>query len=211
MVSLAHTGLTYILLKVRQPNDLYNLVLYIEITTVRIHIEFTQRKVSDKWKGAFSVVWTRLEVSLKTDILPNWSQNTNWIYIILLEFTKRSVVDKKKECIKCFVFMVQVNSLWPSVTIWWQICWSTFVQVRASCLPAASHYLNQCWFIFKCSLRNKLAAKFQSKCETFHQRNVFENVCKIAAILFKPHCVNPLRPSDAYVSVDYTIIGSHNG
>ena len=40
-----------------------------------------------------------------------------------------------------------VNSLWPSDTIWRHRSGSTLAQVRACCLTAPSHYLNQCWLI----------------------------------------------------------------
>ena len=41
----------------------------------------------------------------------------------------------------------QINSLWPSDTIWWHRSGSTLDQVMAWCLMAPSHYLNQCWLI----------------------------------------------------------------
>ena len=41
----------------------------------------------------------------------------------------------------------QVNSLWPSDTIWRHRSGSTLAQVMACCLTAPSHYLNQCWLI----------------------------------------------------------------
>ena len=40
-----------------------------------------------------------------------------------------------------------VNSLWPSDTIWRHKSGSTLAQVKACCLMAPSHYLNQCWLI----------------------------------------------------------------
>ena len=39
------------------------------------------------------------------------------------------------------------NSLWPSDAIWWHRSGSTLAQVRACCLTAPSHYLNQCRLI----------------------------------------------------------------
>ena len=42
------------------------------------------------------------------------------------------------------LFWFDVNSLWPSDTIWHHGTWSTLVQVMACCLMAPSHYLNQC-------------------------------------------------------------------
>ena len=44
---------------------------------------------------------------------------------------------------------VQVNSLWPSDTIWWHRSGLTLVQVMPCCLTAPSHYLNQCWLVIK--------------------------------------------------------------
>ena len=38
-----------------------------------------------------------------------------------------------------------VNSMWPSDTIWRHRPGSTQAQVRACCLTAPGHYLNQCW------------------------------------------------------------------
>ena len=46
-----------------------------------------------------------------------------------------------------FLSPFQLNSLWPSDTIWWQRSGSTLAQVIACCLTAPSHYLNQCWLI----------------------------------------------------------------
>ena len=39
----------------------------------------------------------------------------------------------------------QLNSLWPSDTIWQHRFGSALAQVMACCLTAPSHYLNQCW------------------------------------------------------------------
>ena len=41
----------------------------------------------------------------------------------------------------------QINSLWPSDTIWRHKSGSTLAQVMACCLMAPSHYLNLCWLI----------------------------------------------------------------
>ena len=43
--------------------------------------------------------------------------------------------------------MASFNSLWPIDAIWRQRSGSTLTQVMAFCLPAPSHYLNQCWLI----------------------------------------------------------------
>ena len=39
----------------------------------------------------------------------------------------------------------ELNSLWPSDTIWWHRSGLALAQVMACCLIAPSHYLNQCW------------------------------------------------------------------
>ena len=49
-----------------------------------------------------------------------------------------------KSCI-----LIKINSLCPSDAIWRPRCWSTLAQVIACCLTAPSHYLRQCWLIFK--------------------------------------------------------------
>ena len=43
------------------------------------------------------------------------------------------------------VWLVWVNSLWPSDAKWRHRFGSTLAQVMACCLTAPSHYLNQCW------------------------------------------------------------------
>ena len=40
---------------------------------------------------------------------------------------------------------IEINSLWPSDTIWRHKSGSTLAQVMACCLTAPSHYLNECW------------------------------------------------------------------
>ena len=40
-----------------------------------------------------------------------------------------------------------INLLWPCRSICWHKSGSTLVQIMACCLPAPSHYLNQCWLI----------------------------------------------------------------
>ena len=61
-------------------------------------------------------------------------------------FVKIKVVKTiKYKCFKSVSF--QINSLWPSDTIWRHTSRSTLAQVMACCLMAPSHYLNQCWII----------------------------------------------------------------
>ena len=40
-----------------------------------------------------------------------------------------------------------MNSVWPSHTIWRLRSWSTLAQVMVCCLTAPSHYLSQCWLL----------------------------------------------------------------
>ena len=54
-----------------------------------------------------------------------------------------------------------------------------------------SHYLNQCWNIVNLSLRNNLQWSFKRNSYIFIQENTFECVvCKMAAMLSQPQCVN---------------------
>ena len=46
-----------------------------------------------------------------------------------------------------FISELNINSLWPSDTIWWHRTGSTLVQAMTCCMMAPSHYLNQCWLI----------------------------------------------------------------
>ena len=50
---------------------------------------------------------------------------------------------------------------------------------------APSHCLNhQCWIIVNWTFRNKFKWNFNPSMKIFIQKNVFENICKIAAVLF---------------------------
>ena len=58
------------------------------------------------------------------------------------------------------------------------------VQIMASCLFGASHYLNQCWFIVKWTLRNKLQWNYNQNTKLFINKSASEDfVCEMAAIL----------------------------
>ena len=51
-------------------------------------------------------------------------------------------------------------------------------------------YLNQCWLIVHCTIRNKFQCNLNLNMTIFIQGNVFENVvCKMAGILFRPQYV----------------------
>ena len=83
----------------------------------------------------------------------------------------------------CHQSSLSFNSLRLSVAIWrhclrqWLVAYS-----------APSHYLNQCWLIFKWTFRSTFQWNFIQNSNNFNQQNVFENVAsKMASILFTPH------------------------
>ena len=54
-----------------------------------------------------------------------------------------------------------------------------------------SHYLNQCWHIVHWNPRNKLQWNLKRNSYIFIKKNTVDNiVCKMVAILSRPHCVN---------------------
>ena len=56
---------------------------------------------------------------------------------------------------------------------------------------AQSYYLNQCWYIVNWTLRIKLQWNFNWNSYICFQENAFEKVvCKMAANLSRPQCVN---------------------
>ena len=63
------------------------------------------------------------------------------------------VLDKKLKSNQQFLEVgilrnwLQINSLGPGDTIWWQRSGSRLDQIMACCLMASSHYLNQCWLV----------------------------------------------------------------
>ena len=69
--------------------------------------------------------------------------------------------------------------------------------------PALSHYLNQCWIIVNWNLKNKLQWNIKQNLCIFIQENAFENVvCKMAATLLWPQCVNSVEVSKSYLPKD---------
>ena len=57
------------------------------------------------------------------------------------------------------------------------------------------HYLNQCWNIVNWTLSNKLQLNLNRNINIFVDENAYENVvCKIAAILSRPLCLNNVGP-----------------
>ena len=55
-----------------------------------------------------------------------------------------------------------------------------------------SHYLNQCWNIVNCTLRNKLQWNLNLNPNIFMEKIMFQNVVCEMSILSQPQCVNSL-------------------
>ena len=84
----------------------------------------------------------------------------------------------------------QLNSLWPSDSIWRHGSGSTLVQVMACCLMAPSHYLNQCWLL-KREVRWHSPESYFAQATTLY--NEFENYTfEITATAPNSQWVNPL-------------------
>ena len=65
--------------------------------------------------------------------------------------------------------------------------------IMACGLTVPSHYLNQWWSIVNWTLRNKLQWNFNRNLNIVIHENAFENVvCEMAAMLYRPQCVNCL-------------------
>ena len=62
-------------------------------------------------------------------------------------------------------------------------------------LSTPCHYLNQTWSIFYWTFMNKLWWNWNKNTHFFNLEDVFQNVCKMAAILFRPQCVNLKNPA----------------
>ena len=61
-----------------------------------------------------------------------------------------------------------------------------------------SHYLNQCWDIFNCTLRNELLWNFNQNTKLFVHENAFENIVyEMVVILPRGRWVNWYGPSVA--------------
>ena len=85
---------------------------------------------------------------------------------------------------------VSFNSLWPSDVIGHDRSWPIFVQVQVWACLAASHYLNQCWFISDQTLRKQLKWIFGQNSNFVIEENTFQNVImQTLAILSQPYCV----------------------
>ena len=64
-------------------------------------------------------------------------------------------------------------------------------------------HCNECWIIVNWNLENKLQWNIKRNWYIFIQENAFENVvCKMAATLFWPQCVNSVEVSERYLPKD---------
>ena len=83
---------------------------------------------------------------------------------------------------------------WFFLTHWGRVmhmCITQLAIIGSDNDQASSHYLNQCWNIVNWTLRNNLNWNLY----IFIQVNAFGNVAwKMAAILFRPQCVNQIYP-----------------
>ena len=68
-----------------------------------------------------------------------------------------------------------INSLWPSDTIWHHKSGSTLAQVMACCLRAPSHYLNQCWLIISKVQWHSSECNFTRDASAISHWNLLEN------------------------------------
>ena len=76
---------------------------------------------------------------------------------------------------------------------WFRCKW-----LLASLMP--SFYLIQCWLIVNWTLRKKPQLNLNQNTNIFIQEKALENVnYKMAAIWFRPQCVNSLAPSNAVI------------
>ena len=87
-----------------------------------------------------------LELMAISNAVPPWRWNS-WQRRMSLETIWRTTSKPGWNIYECHESIEKVNSLWPSDAIYWQRYGSTFNQVLAYCLMAASHHLNQCWLI----------------------------------------------------------------
>ena len=118
---------------------------------------------------------------MQTTFWNAFSLTWSWMRIVVfwLEFVSNGQPDKTHILIQIFL-QSQVKL----------IDWGWVMHISVSKLTfIGSDYLIQCWNIVNSNPRNK----FQWNSHIFIQENAFENVCKMAAILPQPQCVNPLR------------------
>ena len=93
-------------------------------------------------------------------------------------------------CIDLLKLQMPISSThWGRVT---HICISKLAIIGAD---YKNNYLDQCWNIINWTLRNKLQLNFNRDWYIYIQETIFEAViCRMAAILSWPHCINTLWP-----------------
>ena len=89
-------------------------------------------------------------------ILPNMARHTTSPHSHIQYAPERQAIsqniddnfywcDNEIKDIILVIISANLNTLWPSNTIWWYRTGSTMAQAMARCLMAPSHYLKQCW------------------------------------------------------------------
>ena len=68
-----------------------------------------------------------------------------------------------------------VNPLWLSDTIWQHRFASTLARIKACCLTAPSHYLNQCWLIIKGALWHSPGSNLTIRAHELNLQHMFRN------------------------------------
>ena len=69
-------------------------------------------------------------------------------YIEYLHFVGKLQWKLFRKLTKSSALVLDINSLWPTDITWRHRSVSTLARVKACCLTAPSHYLNQCWPLF---------------------------------------------------------------
>ena len=72
--------------------------------------------------------------------------------VMAMKFDILNHISLRHDNNKALLFIVFINSLWPSDAIWRHGSVSTLAQVMACCLMAPSHYLNQFWVMISAVL-----------------------------------------------------------
>ena len=111
-----------------------------------------------------------------------------WVNIELIQLLHMDMyIYILKNQVKFHIMMKQLQLY--SAFNWWNK--HDFAYKLSIFLTHLGHYLNQCWNIVNWTLRNKLQWKFNRNSNIFIHENAIERVvCKIAAILSRPQCVN---------------------
>ena len=150
------------------------------------------------------ITWTNADYLSTEPYKFYWNLKNN-MYIFIQEVAFENVVCKMSadlfwpQCVHLHFALTHwyidqyINSLRPAV--WYHGSWSTLVQIRACCLMAQSHHLNQCWLSVNWIPWNTF--KWKTDAISSKQNTFVNTVCKMSAILFRPQCINSLWPSDA--------------